>query len=76
MVALVFRSVALATILPVARGAVFSESEAVGANPIRKVVTMLQTMSKKITAEGAEEETAYNKFVCYCKTNTGDGCRK
>merc|ERR1719356_643234 len=37
------------------------------ANPIRKVVTMLQSMQKKITAEGEKEKELFDKFMCYCK---------
>jgi len=37
------------------------------ANPIRKVVTMLQNMQKKVAAEGEKEEALYEKFMCYCK---------
>jgi septal ring factor EnvC (AmiA/AmiB activator) len=44
----------------------------VGANPIRKVVTMLQTMQKKVEEEGKKEQDLYDKFMCYCKTNGGD----
>merc|ERR1719458_1082986 len=42
------------------------------ANPIRKVVTMLQAMQKKVTAEGEKEADLYKKFMCYCKTNGGN----
>lgn len=42
------------------------------ANPIRKVVTMLQTMQKKVEAEGLKEKALYDKFMCYCKTGKGD----
>merc|ERR1719454_2835533 len=38
-----------------------------GANPIRKVVTMLQSMQKKITAEGEKEKELFDKFNCYCQ---------
>merc|ERR1719160_8195 len=38
------------------------------ANPIRKVVTMLQMMVKKIEAEGVKEKEMYDKFMCYCNT--------
>merc|ERR1719192_1065009 len=41
-------------------------------NPIRKVVTMLQAMQKKVTAEGEKEADLYKKFMCYCKTNGGN----
>merc|ERR1719408_443130 len=39
----------------------------VQANPIRKVVTMLQAMQKKVTAEGEKEQELFDKFMCYCK---------
>jgi len=38
------------------------------ANPIRKVVNMLQMMIKKIEAEKEKETELYDKFMCYCKT--------
>merc|ERR1719205_52599 len=28
-------------------------------------------MQKKVAAEGEKQEEAYNKFMCYCKTNGG-----
>merc|ERR1719230_1884134 len=37
-------------------------------NPIRKVVTMLQSMHKKVKAEGEKETELYNKFMCWCKS--------
>jgi len=42
------------------------------ANPIRKVVTMLQTMQKKVEAEGEKEAELFEKYMCYCKTSGGD----
>jgi len=45
------------------------------ANPIRKVVTILQTMQKEIEAEGEMEQKAFDKFMCYCEGNT-DGMSK
>jgi len=41
------------------------------ANPIRKVVNLLQDMQAKVTAEGEKEEELYEKFMCYCKKNSG-----
>merc|ERR1719277_724722 len=38
------------------------------ANPIRKVVVMLQKMQAEVTADGEREEGLYKKFMCYCKT--------
>jgi len=42
------------------------------ANPIRKVVTMLQNMAKKVEEEGKKEQVLFDKFMCACKTNGGD----
>jgi hypothetical protein len=42
------------------------------ANPIRRVVTMLQSMEKKITEQGVKEKELYEKFMCYCKTGKGE----
>jgi len=42
------------------------------ANPIRKVVTMLQNMQAKVEAEGKKETELFEKFMCYCKTGTSD----
>merc|ERR1719446_1754432 len=41
-------------------------------NPIRKVVTMLQSMQKKVEAEGEMEKKAYEKFMCWCETGGSD----
>merc|ERR550514_417820 len=42
-----------------------------GANPIRRVVNMLDNMLKKVEAEGKAEEELFNKFMCYCKNGRG-----
>eukprot|EP00929_Paragymnodinium_shiwhaense_P054051 TRINITY_DN2708_c0_g3_i1.p1 TRINITY_DN2708_c0_g3~~TRINITY_DN2708_c0_g3_i1.p1 ORF type:complete len:729 (-),score=345.13 TRINITY_DN2708_c0_g3_i1:200-2386(-) len=36
------------------------------ANPIRRVVTLLEKMAKKVEDEGEKEEKLYKKFQCYC----------
>merc|ERR1719359_1922068 len=41
------------------------------ANPIRKVVTMLQNMQTKITAEGAKREKMFDQYMCYCSNADG-----
>jgi len=41
-------------------------------NPIRKVVTMLQKMQKKVEQEGVEETNLYDKFMCYCNSGGKD----
>jgi len=42
------------------------------ANPIRRVVTLLQDMQKKIEAEGERDKALFDKFMCYCQTGAGD----
>jgi len=44
----------------------------VAVNPIRKVVTMLQKMQKKVEQEGVEEKKLYEKFMCYCTSGRKD----
>merc|ERR1719152_778231 len=41
-----------------------------GANPIRKVVTLMQNMQKEVEAEGAKEKELFEKFMCYCSGGT------
>merc|ERR1719362_2171307 len=59
----------ISAVLALSLHAVFASQQQ--ANPVRKVVDMLQLMQKKIAAEGAKQEAAYDKFMCYCKTNGG-----
>jgi len=48
-----------------------AESTSLNANPVRKVVTMLQMMMNKIEAEGVKEKELFDKFMCYCATADG-----
>jgi len=41
-------------------------------NPIRKVVTMLQSMQKKVEEEAKTELALFEKYMCYCKSAGGD----
>lgn len=41
------------------------------ANPVRKVVHLLQNMKHKVEEEGETQEKLYEKFACYCKNNAG-----
>jgi len=49
-----------------------SQTSSVAANPIRKVVTMLQNMQKKVQAEGEKEQELFDKYMCYCSNSGGD----
>ena len=44
------------------------------ANPIRKVVTLLQDMQGEIAKAGEEEKGLYDKYMCFCEqTNAALG---
>jgi chromosome segregation ATPase len=45
------------------------------ANPIRKVVTMMQALQSKVEAEGEKEKELFDKYMCYCK-NGADALAK
>merc|ERR1719171_2098930 len=59
------KAVLAVLLLAASRTATGSE---VQANPIRKVVTLMQDMQKEIEAEGEKEAELYEKYVCYCKS--------
>merc|ERR1719261_1392399 len=40
------------------------------ANPMRRVITMLQMMVKKVEEEGKKETELFEKFMCYCDTGS------
>merc|ERR1719313_54223 len=42
------------------------------ANPIRKVVSLMQNMQKEIEAEGEKEKELFEKFMCFCNGNSAD----
>jgi len=72
-IAATMRTAAVFVLLAVASAtAVSRQGEAATANPIRKVVTMLQNMQKKVQAEGEKEKELFDKYMCYCKTSGGD----
>merc|ERR1719215_2521067 len=50
----------------------YALSERNAVNPIRRVVTLLQSMQEKVTAEGKKEKELYDAFMCYCKNGAGD----
>jgi len=43
------------------------EASMAAANPIRKVVTMLQALNAKVESEGEKERELHEKYMCYCK---------
>jgi len=52
--------------------ACLASEQQVLANPIRKVVSLLQNIQVKVTAEGEKEDDLYKKFMCYCKTGLAE----
>jgi len=39
------------------------------ANPMRRVITLLQDMQKEVEAEGEKEKKLYDNFMCFCKNS-------
>jgi len=62
-------TVLLALVATTAQGTSMSMARA---NPIRKVVGMLQKIQKKVEAEGEAETELHEKYMCFCKTNKAD----
>lgn len=62
----------LVTVAPVAQAvnAKAKASTQMSANPMRRVVSMMQMMQKKVEAEGEKEKELFDKFQCYCKKST------
>merc|ERR550514_2400231 len=58
------------------REALGVQAQALGANPIRKIVTLMQNMQKEIEAEGKKEKELFDKFMCFCSGNSGDLTKK
>jgi len=66
-------NVAVATLLVVSgegANAGINAEVASHANPIRRVVTMLQKIQKKVEFEGEVETELHEKFMCQCKTGS------
>mmetsp|Transcript_64502 Transcript_64502/g.165969 ORF Transcript_64502/g.165969 Transcript_64502/m.165969 type:complete len:717 (+) Transcript_64502:64-2214(+) len=62
----------VAALLAGASAGAAKSDAAINANPVRKVVTLLQKMAEKVAKEAKQEEELYDKFMCYCKTSGGD----
>merc|ERR1719487_720639 len=69
--ALLTRGILAAAALTGVNGLAVKEGEAVRANPIRRVVNMLQDMQAKVKAEGERDEDLFEKYMCYCKNGAG-----
>jgi len=61
----------VAAVLAGSAPSVLAAEEKEGANPIRKVVNLLQSMQKKVAAEAEEADKLFEKYMCYCKENVG-----
>merc|ERR1719188_1912851 len=63
-------------LLPAAQSLAVDErtasAQAMAMNPIRRVVQLLQSMQKKVEAEGEREKKLYDKFMCHCKGGGSD----
>merc|ERR1719487_2696540 len=69
--ALLTRGILAAAALTGASAVAVKEGETARANPIRRVVNMLQDMQTKVKAEGERDEELFEKYMCYCKNGAG-----
>jgi septal ring factor EnvC (AmiA/AmiB activator) len=44
-----------------------TDKSLVTSNPVRKVVTLLQSLQKKVQEEGERDFALFKKYTCYCK---------
>jgi len=65
------RSVAAVLLMAAVQAGTANEVVA-SANPIRKVVTLMQNMQKEITAEGEKQKELFDKFMCFCGGSSSD----
>ncbi|CAK0794492.1 unnamed protein product, partial [Prorocentrum cordatum] len=72
MAAFKFAALLLVACPATAHAASLRSNTRAAANPVRRVVSMLQSMQKKVEAEGDKEEEMYKRFSCYCKTGATD----
>jgi len=61
------KTVLVLSLSVVANAAAEREASMAAVNPIRKVVTMLQTLKAKVESEGEKERELHEKYMCYCK---------
>merc|ERR1740123_910662 len=64
-------SVVLATVSTALLATSSHDTTNAAANPIRKVLTMLQSMQKKVAAEGEREKQLFDKYSCWCRSGAG-----
>jgi len=67
-----FQSVTLFALLVCGCSMNIRESESYQVNPIRRVVTMMQDMQNKVTAEGKRDQELFDAYMCYCKNGVGE----
>jgi len=63
--------VSLSLIALAATASATEQREMATANPIRKVVNMLEALKGKVEAEGEKEKELFDKYMCYCKNAGG-----
>jgi len=61
------KAVCVLSLAVAANAAAEREASMAAVNPIRKVVTMLQTLKAKVEGEGEKERELHEKYMCYCK---------
>jgi len=57
--------------LAAVQAAAVQSNEQLNENPIRRIVNLLQMMAKEVESDGEKDKDMHEKYMCYCKTNTG-----
>jgi DNA repair exonuclease SbcCD ATPase subunit len=66
------RTLLTAALLGLAGATSSGEASGLRMNPIRRVVDLLTQMQTKVTEEGKAEKKAFETFMCWCTTGSGD----
>eukprot|EP00933_Yihiella_yeosuensis_P045084 TRINITY_DN4039_c0_g1_i1.p1 TRINITY_DN4039_c0_g1~~TRINITY_DN4039_c0_g1_i1.p1 ORF type:complete len:684 (+),score=242.55 TRINITY_DN4039_c0_g1_i1:75-2054(+) len=66
------RAVLLATLVGTASANAGLSDQSQAANPVRKIVRMLEKLSEKADEEAKTEKELYDKFMCHCKSELAD----
>jgi len=59
-------------VLAHARAGNADDMSASNANPVRRVVTLLQNMARKVEEEGVREKDLFDKYECFCRKSGGE----
>jgi len=66
------RAVAVLFVFAFSSASALKTETELDANPVRRIVTMLQMMQNKVKAEAEKRLELFDKFMCYCETSSAE----